>query len=46
MSRKTVYCCQKKLRTKLSEDATIVTEFSDVQFNLGISDFFFKAISL
>ena len=36
----------KKITAKLSEDATIVTEFYDVQFNLGISDFFFKAISL
>ena len=36
----------KKITTKLSEEANIVTEFTDVQFNLGVSDFFFKAISL
>ena len=36
----------KKITTKLSEDTTIITVFSDVQFNLGISDFFFKANSL
>ena len=36
----------KKITIELSEETTIVTEFSDVQFNLGISDFFFKAISL
>ena len=36
----------KKITSKLSEETTIVTEFSNVQFNLGISDFFFKAISL
>ena len=36
----------KKITSKPSEDASIVTEFYDVQFNLGISDFFFKAISL
>ena len=36
----------KKITTELSDETTIVTEFSDVQFNLGISDFFFEAISL
>lgn len=36
----------KKITTVLNEEATIVTEFTDLQFNLGISDFFFKAISL
>ena len=36
----------KKITTKFSDGSTIVTEFSDVQFNLGISDFFFEAFSL
>ena len=36
----------KKITAMLSEETIIVTEFSDVQFNLGVSDFFFKAQSL
>ena len=36
----------KKITTELNEETIIVTEFTDLQFNLGISDFFFKAISL
>lgn len=35
----------KKITTEFSEDTSVSTEFSDIQFNLGISDFFFKAIS-
>ena len=36
----------KKITAMLNEETIIVTEFSDVQFNLGVSDFFFKAQSL
>lgn len=35
----------KKITTQLNEDTIMVTEYSDIQFNLGISDFFFRAIS-
>ena len=35
----------KKISTQLSGDHIVDIEISDIQFNLGISDFFFKAIS-
>ena len=34
----------KKISTQLSVDHIVDIEISDIQFNLGISDFFFKAI--
>lgn len=34
----------KKISTQLSGDHIVDIEISDIQFNLGISDFFFKAI--
>ena len=36
----------KKVITKFNDGSVIINEFTQVQFNLGISDFFFKAISL
>ena len=36
----------KKITTKLYDGTIVVYEFTDIQINLGISDFFFKAISL
>lgn len=35
----------KKITTKLNDGTIVVYEFTDIQINLGISDFFFKAIS-
>ena len=35
----------KKIMTQIDEDNSIAIEISNIEFNLGISDFFFKAVS-